>query len=292
MVNILFLSTVQKTAQCDGAEYDSRFRDAWHAQHGISRTEAKRRYISTLIDTMHKYASTTPDARELVSELEFVWDQIKSNPSSSSSSSPLQTAGVPAHLSSQPGYASSIAGGEAAGGGRSQGVGQGGLKVLSPVSQGDEEEMDEEDNDDFDDARDGTEESVRGAGGDGGDAVETTRKRDDGFDYEARNRKWRRRVEQALVKMTAEIAALREQLEATNLKGGRRWRGMWGWMWWLVWVTIRHVVVDAVVLAVLVVWFRRRGDRRLEVAVRMVGDVVRGKLEGVRIPKLPELPKR
>lgn len=35
-------------------------RDAWHEQNGISRTEAKRRYISLLIETMHKYASTTP----------------------------------------------------------------------------------------------------------------------------------------------------------------------------------------------------------------------------------------
>lgn len=33
--------------------------DAWDAQKGVSRTEAKRRYIEALIDTMHKYASTT-----------------------------------------------------------------------------------------------------------------------------------------------------------------------------------------------------------------------------------------
>lgn len=33
--------------------------DAWDAQKGISRTEAKRRYIEALIETMHKYASTT-----------------------------------------------------------------------------------------------------------------------------------------------------------------------------------------------------------------------------------------
>jgi acyl-CoA-binding protein len=33
--------------------------DSWDAQKGISRTEAKRRYIEALIDTMHKYASTT-----------------------------------------------------------------------------------------------------------------------------------------------------------------------------------------------------------------------------------------
>jgi hypothetical protein len=66
-------------------------RDAWKQQNNLSRTEAKRRYITTLIDTMHQYASPSPDSRELVAELEFVWDQVKSNVPSSSSSSPLQT---------------------------------------------------------------------------------------------------------------------------------------------------------------------------------------------------------
>lgn len=33
--------------------------DAWDSQKGLSRTEAKRRYIEALIETMHKYASTT-----------------------------------------------------------------------------------------------------------------------------------------------------------------------------------------------------------------------------------------
>jgi acyl-CoA-binding protein len=33
--------------------------DAWNAQKGISRTNAKRRYIEALIETMHRYASTT-----------------------------------------------------------------------------------------------------------------------------------------------------------------------------------------------------------------------------------------
>lgn len=256
-------------------------RDAWHAQHGISRTEAKRRYISTLIETMHKYASTTPDARELVAELEFVWDQIKSNPSSSSSSSPLQAAGLPAQLARQPGYGS-VGGGE---GGRGQGVEEAGLRVLSPVSQGDEEEV--EGNEEFDDARDGVDDYEGGR-----DGIEKSRKDNGGFDYEARNRKWRRRVEQALVKMTAEIAALREQLESRSVYGGRRWRGMWAWMWWLVWVTIQHVVVDAVVLGLLVIWFRRKGDRRLEQAVRMVVEVVREKLERSRLPRIPRLPQR
>ena len=37
---------------------------------------------------MRQYASRSPDARELVAELEFVWDQVKSNISSNASSHP------------------------------------------------------------------------------------------------------------------------------------------------------------------------------------------------------------
>lgn len=51
--------------------------DAWKMEEGLLKTEAKRRYISYLIDTMKVYASGTLEARELLSELEYLWDQIK-----------------------------------------------------------------------------------------------------------------------------------------------------------------------------------------------------------------------
>lgn len=51
--------------------------DAWKREEGLSKTESKRRYISYLIDTMKVYASGTLEARELLSELEYLWDQIK-----------------------------------------------------------------------------------------------------------------------------------------------------------------------------------------------------------------------
>lgn len=51
--------------------------DAWKREQGLSRTEAKRQYISYLIETMRVYASGTLEARELLSELEYLWDQIK-----------------------------------------------------------------------------------------------------------------------------------------------------------------------------------------------------------------------
>ncbi|KAK9324717.1 acyl CoA binding protein-domain-containing protein [Lipomyces orientalis] len=51
--------------------------DAWYSQRGLRKTEAKRRYIPFLLDTMRKYASSTPESRELISELQFLWDQVK-----------------------------------------------------------------------------------------------------------------------------------------------------------------------------------------------------------------------
>ena len=33
--------------------------DAWNSQKGLTRTEAKRRYVEALIETMHRYATTT-----------------------------------------------------------------------------------------------------------------------------------------------------------------------------------------------------------------------------------------
>jgi acyl-CoA-binding protein len=32
--------------------------DAWNSQRGLGKTEAKRRYVEALIETMHTYATT------------------------------------------------------------------------------------------------------------------------------------------------------------------------------------------------------------------------------------------
>ncbi|RPB26257.1 hypothetical protein L211DRAFT_866605 [Terfezia boudieri ATCC MYA-4762] len=73
--------------------------DAWRAVGGMRKTEAKRRYIECLIETMKKYASDTPEARELVSELEFVWDQVKNNSTNSRGHSASQSLTSNAFLS-------------------------------------------------------------------------------------------------------------------------------------------------------------------------------------------------
>jgi hypothetical protein len=70
-------------------------RDAWRSSAGLSRTEAKRRYVTLLLETMRRYASSAADSRELVDELEFVWDQVKTNVSpGSSGSSPMHNSHI------------------------------------------------------------------------------------------------------------------------------------------------------------------------------------------------------
>jgi hypothetical protein len=85
---------------------------------------------------------------------------------------------------------------------------------------------------------------------------------------EKKTQKWRRTVEQALVKMTAEIAALREQIATGREYQGRRRRSFGRWLGWLIWSVVRHFLVDVVVLGIVLLWLRKRKDRRVEDLVR------------------------
>ncbi|ODV84414.1 hypothetical protein CANARDRAFT_24184 [[Candida] arabinofermentans NRRL YB-2248] len=51
--------------------------DAWKMEEGLSKTEAKRGYISYLIETMKSHANDSIEARELLGDLEYLWDQVK-----------------------------------------------------------------------------------------------------------------------------------------------------------------------------------------------------------------------
>ena len=51
-------STTQGGLSSDELQREKDKWDAWNAQRGLSRTEAKRRYIEALIETMHHYATT------------------------------------------------------------------------------------------------------------------------------------------------------------------------------------------------------------------------------------------
>ncbi|KAG6360352.1 hypothetical protein INS49_011410 [Diaporthe citri] len=182
--------------------------DAWDSQRGLSRTEAKRRYIEALIETMHKYA-TTPDAAELVSELEFVWNQIKNNSPSSSNESAKQLGT------------------------------DGPMKVLSPMSEEDEAELDYQ---------------RRMAAGDP----------DDDGEYVKRGGKWSKKMERAIVRLSTEIAALREQITSGREWRSRKERSFGAWVRWLLWTVMKHAVADALLIFLVLIWMRRRKDRRLE----------------------------
>ncbi|KAF2262886.1 hypothetical protein CC78DRAFT_569416 [Lojkania enalia] len=254
--------------------------DAWKQQNGLSRTEAKRRYITTLIETMHKYASPSPDSRELVAELEFVWDQVKSNVPSSSSSSPLQTLGsMGLH---QPPHYPQLGSPNASRKFKSDRDGDDGpLQVRSPMSQSEEDEL-EEQGEEFVDAPD----SQYNPNTEGEDAgVQTDLPQQNSYsDALARStppperpvdQKWRKRMESALVKMTAEVAALREQLESRRLFSHSRRYTFFRWVFRLIWGSIKHLAIDIIILALVLLWLRRKKDRRLEGAVRvLLGDAV------------------
>ena len=276
--------------------------DAWKANEGLSRTEAKRRYIEKLIETMHKYASNTPEARELVEELEFVWDQVKNNsqhPSSGSEhSSPLATV-------ERSGYLQNGSSTQRSSAAAMDNIGPGGpitrdlpMRVLSPVSQSNEDELEENE-------REGEEEEFVDAPvsqvdeGDLGDISEHGEDRsvaDAGVQAEQSrpvqasrsDARWRRRIESSLMKMTNEVAALREQLESSRYLRARSRRSFLGWVLRLSWWTVQLFVTDAVILWVVILYLRRKDDRRLEGAVRvLLGDAVAQVQK--QIPSLPKI---
>lgn len=270
--------------------------DAWKANGGLSRTEAKRRYIEKLIETMHKYASTTPEARDLVEELEFVWDQIKNNSQHSSSehSSPLQVIERRDYMQSgssgnNGGASSSAAALEHSGRDRGKG-----LRVLSPVSQADEDEAAEEEREEFVDApisqideADLQDSSEAGGHRSGERFVAPQRPQSSPVDN-----RWRKRIESSLIKLTTEVAALREQLESRRYFSYQRKHSFFGWVLRLSWWAVQLVVADTVVLAIVLWYLRRKQDRRLEGAIRvLLGDAVAQVQNLGTQVKMPALPR-
>lgn len=269
--------------------------DAWKANEGLSRTEAKRRYIEKLITTMHTYASATTEAKELVDELEFVWDQIRnnSNHSSSENSSPLQTLerrDYMHHSGSSANNGGGIGSSTAALDGRNKG-----LRVLSPVSQADEDEAMDEEREEFVDAPvsqiDEADLNDQSEPGDDGASnsrfVAPQRPSTSPTDH-----RWRKRMESTLIKLTTEIAALREQLESRRYLNYQRKNSWLGWILRISGWAVQLIVADAVVLWLVILYMRRRQDRRLEGAVRvLLGDAVAQMQSLGRDVKMPALPR-
>ncbi|CAM1503920.1 Fc.00g015110.m01.CDS01 [Cosmosporella sp. VM-42] len=209
--------------------------DAWNLQKGLGKTESKKRYIEALIDTMHRYA-TTPDAKELVAELEFVWNQIKHNSPSSSLSSPKAARSTSVSHNFQDAPSDDP---------------EGPMKILSPMSEHDEAELKSQREMDLEDEQEEMEEPSK------------------------RGSRWQRKVERALTTMSAEVAALREQITT-----GREWRtqkekSFKAWVRWLSVLVMKHLAADLVILAIILLWMRKRKDRRLEDLVRAALTLVR-----------------
>lgn len=222
-------------------------RDAWASCASLSRTEAKTRYIDTLISTMHTYASTTADARALVAELEFVWDQVRGNATAESVASRERRAK------------------------RKQSGDGSGLRVLRPMSDMDEEDVAREEEDEEEDEQDDAAADARDRHPEDDDAAErrsdVPQHRPPGarppHDADAQ---WQRRIERAIVRLTAEVAAVREQLDTSShsLWAGRSMRalsparGARGWLHWLLWrawrLSLRATVDALIVAAVLAGW--------------------------------------
>ena len=94
-------------------------------------------------------------------------------------------------------------------------------------------------------------------------------------DPSQRGNRWQRKLERALTKMSAEVAALREQITT-----GREWRAQKEksfktWVRWLSIMVMKHLAADLVILAIILLWMRKRKDRRLEDLVRAALTLVR-----------------
>ena len=231
----------------------------------MPRTEAKRQYITTLIETMHRYATTTPEARELVAELEFVWDQIKSN-SASPSDSLHEQAGQFRDLQDSPLLAKS---------GQRSRTDMDGLKILRPLSDEVDGPEDEEDV-----TKEYGDEAVFGRG-------EMINRMAAGYtpqDNDTRNQNWKKRVEQALVKMTVEVAALREQMESSSSSTRTRRTGIGAWLAWITWTATRHLLIDATLLCLAVIWARRRGDPTVDHGLQLLMSWIREQSKSIRLP--------
>jgi hypothetical protein len=183
------------------------------------------------------------DARELVAELEFVWNQIKHNTTpSSSESSPKAEAGAGSSEIRRFQRPSSGTDGP--------------MKVLSPMSEQDEAELRSQRQMDLEDDEEDAEH---------GDEPVIGR----------RSSRWQRKIERAITQLSAEVAALREQITTGREWRSKKERSLPTWVRWLAWTVMKHLAVDLFIVGLVLLWMRRRKDRRLEDSVRAVLTVIR-----------------
>ena len=274
----------------------------------MSRTAAKREYISTLIATMKEYASGTVESRELVSELEFVWNQIKEQQNSDSSGSLRESPRL--ERGSEPAMIGQNLNESFESGKRQTRLKRtdSGLRVLSPVSQRDEGSIvnAEDDEDDEDEQLDTAPSSpLANRGQRQRDGSERQRRQQNqaqerpelGVDLTV----WQRNLEAHLLALKTEIAALREQLSANHLLSSSTY-SLGGAYYTLTTrqriihrvrlhfkhvaaLVFRQMFVQLGILTLVMIWGRVQGDLRLEEwvkdFVKRCSKKIRGFLGGV-----------
>jgi hypothetical protein len=164
-----------------------------------------------------------------------------------------------------------------------------GRRNYQTVDEGNEDGEEDEEEEDFQEARDSPYEDDEEL--DDNSLRRSRANRES--DRDINNRKWRRRIEQAFTKMTAEIAAIREQIE-TRAVYSRRRTSLWAWLKWLVWVAIRQLCWHFVIIGVILIWMRLKGDRRLEDKLKTMWAESKKRLARIRFlrhaPRFPSLP--
>ena len=227
---------------------------AWKDCEGLSKIEAKRRYIDMLIRTMHVYASGTAEARSLVEELEFVWEQVQGNSGPNGMGSRSGSGGSGRDRDRERDRRrNKMTGSE-------EGSAEDGLRRLRPMSEDGGAELEEKLRS-IDDAVEGGGRMEGSPGKEG---------------QEGNSSQWRQRIEKALVQMTAEVAALRELIDATSSQR-RLWarsakRGWVIWAWMALWKLVKRAAVDAAVVATVLVLLRWRYRERVEEWWESLGD--------------------
>ncbi|KAI5466931.1 acyl CoA binding protein-domain-containing protein [Mariannaea sp. PMI_226] len=179
--------------------------------------------------------ATTEDARGLVGELEFVWKQVEQNIPASSISSPKASRSIGHSQRYQD----------------TESDPEGPMKIISPMSEHDEAELQSQRQMDLEDELEIGQDPVQRGG------------------------RWQRKVERALTTMSAEVAALREQITTGREWKAKKERSIPAWINWLAWVVMKHLVADLIILAIILIWMRKRKDRRLEDLVRAAFKLVR-----------------
>lgn len=125
------------------------------------------------------------------------------------------------------------------------------MKILSPMSEYDEAERESQRQMDMEEELEEADNHIKRGG------------------------RWQRNLERALTKMSAEVAALREQITT-----GREWRtqknkSFQAWLRWLSVLVLKHLAADMVILFIILLWMRKRKDPRLEDLVRAALKLVR-----------------